>query len=169
MKLSLKNLMVMLASLMATFGLLWGGAALWQRSAVAKPLVAAVESVPGVRAAALSASGPLRVTLRPNANLTQVYRAVKSQIKAKGTAFVIVGSTDAALNAVGQQARLIIAQGIATGHYVAMDRSLVALAGRHHMTAVVELGNHHLYFTLRQGPKRWDQVVPLSEGGVGNA
>lgn len=169
MKLSLQHVLVMLGSLMATFGLLWGGAVLWQRSAVAKPLVAAVDAVPGVRASTIQASGSLRVTLRSNASLIAVYRAVAPKASAKGTPFVIASSATPALNAVGQQARLIIAQGIATGRYVTMNQALEALARRHHMTAVVALGNRHLYFTLRQGAKRLDQVVPLGEGGVGRA
>ncbi len=173
MKLSWHNLAIMLAAALVTIAVLWSGQQIYRTSAVRHPLVRAVEQVAGVRKAWMraGASGTLTVQFRPTADVMATYQAVgRAAQRSLGHSakVTVVGEPNSWLNALENRVRLIIAQGEATGQYVAMSRQVSELAQARGARATVEVGNYHLFVSLRKGQHYLDAVIPitLGEGGM---
>ncbi len=169
MKLSWHNLAVMLAAALATIAVLWSGQQIYRTSAVRNPLVQAVERVAGVRRAWVpaGATGTLTVQLRPAADVMATYQAVERAAQQRlgyAAKVVVVGQPNRWLNALENRVRLIIAQGEATGQYVAMNQQVSGVARADGARATVEIGNYHLFVSLHQGPHYLDAVIPITLG-----
>lgn len=168
MRVSLKQVFTAVVAMICTLGVLWGGQRLYQRTVVQTPLMASVGTISGVTHAALS-GGTLTITLKPNADLMTVYRsAYQAADQTLGHApsrIVVANASDSTLNRVAQSAAFIVAQGEATGQFVALESNIHHLAGQNQVQADVELGAHHLYLTFRQHHHVLYQVVPVAIGG----
>jgi hypothetical protein len=161
----------MLITFLATVFVLRAATWVYTESAVHTPLIQTVRAVPGVARAAWLEGGAVEVALKPSADLMQTYEAVRSRTQAFGqTADPVVepGNPSLTLTRLANQLRFAIAQGEATGQYVEMDRTILAMARAAGVEASVELGNTHLFITLRQGNHYLFQVLPLNLGGGGH-
>ncbi len=172
MQVSVKQVFTAIIVMICTLGVLFGGQRLYQRTVVQSPLVASLGTIAGVRNAHLK-QGTVTVQMEPRADLMNVYRAVYRAADEKlghaPAAINIENHSSAALNQVAQSAAFMVAQGEATGQYVAMQSNIQKLAAHHGTFAHVELGNHHLYLTFRQGGRVLYQVVPVQIGGASHA
>ncbi len=168
MKVSAKQVFTAIIAMICTLGVLWGGQRLYQTTVVQTPLMASLGAIHGVTEATMN-GGRVTVRMRAGSDLMSVYRTVwQAADQALGHApasVTIVSHPDATLNAVSASAQFIIAQGEATGQFVAMRDNLVHLAGAHQASASVELGSHHLYLTFHHQGAVLYEVVPVTIGG----
>lgn len=172
MQVSVKQVFTALIVMICTLGVLFGGQRLYQTTVVQSPLVASLGTIAGVRTAHLK-QGRVTVQMGPGADLMKVYRAVYRAADEKlghaPVAINVENHSSTALNQVAQSAAFMVAQGEATGEYVAMQTNIQKLAARHGMSARVELGTHHLYLTFRQRGRVLYQVIPVVIGGASHA
>ncbi|NMP20811.1 hypothetical protein [Sulfobacillus harzensis] len=172
MQVSAKQFFTALITMICTLGVLFGAQRLYQKTIVQSPLVATLGSIGGVRSAQMK-NGTVTVKVKPGADLMSVYRAVYEAADARlghpPTAIVFASHANSRLNAVSESASFMVAQGEATGQYIAMESNIQKLAASHGATARVELGTHHLYLTFRQGSSVLYQVVPVTIGGTSHA
>ncbi|PSR29762.1 hypothetical protein SAMN00768000_3222 [Sulfobacillus thermosulfidooxidans DSM 9293] len=171
MKFSVKQVFMIFAVFIAVFAVLRGVQWIYLRSAIRSPLMQSISRINGVRQVQVSPQGTVTVSLSKDANLMTTYEAIdntSTQITGHNPRQIIIRDhASPTMNAMVNTLRLIIAQGEATGQYVAMNKSIQTLAKDHHMTATVELGNHHIFVSL-QSQNHWlDQVMPLRLGGGG--
>ncbi|MBX5466725.1 MAG: hypothetical protein K6U14_04410 [Firmicutes bacterium] len=170
MKLSVKQIVVMALTFLLTVGILRLGQWLYTQSAIDAPLLQAVRAVPGVQSATWLNPDTLTIALSPSADLMATYEAVKLRASALGmtvTPVVAPGRPDAVLRQLDNQIHFAVAQGEATGQYVAMDQAILAMARARGVTASVELGQSHLFITLRRGAAYYFEVLPVALGGGG--
>ena len=169
MKVSVKQIFIAFVSMVCTLGVLWGGQWLYVTTAVQSPLARSVGQIAGVQRVSVQNSQVI-VQMKPQANLMTVYRAVLRQVGStpgRTPAGITVQShADATLNSLAGRVQFIVAQGEATGQYVAMRSNIDRLAARNHSSATVQLGSTRLYMTFRhQGFVLYD-VAPLTMGGT---
>lgn len=171
-RISAKQVMMALTSMVLTLGVLFAAQRIYHTSVVDNPLVSQLGSVAGVRRADVH-QGTVIVTVRRHIDLMSVYQNVTSNAKTalgRAPAQVIVkGSPNSTLQALARDAEFVVAQGEATGHYVAMKQSLQSLGRRHHASAVVEMDSRHVYLTFTQGPHVLYDVIPIVMGGNSHA
>ncbi|AEJ39841.1 hypothetical protein TPY_1660 [Sulfobacillus acidophilus TPY] len=169
MKLSVKQLIVVFVTMLATFALLRGAQWVYLTTAVKSPLVQTMGSIPGVERVSLTPNGEVTVVLNPSADLMTVYRQVEvvatQTLGHTPTGISMVNHANPALVQLANNVRFEVAQGEATGQYVAMKNQIQAMAAQSHSQATVELGNTHLYITLRQGSHVLYDVIPIVLGG----
>ncbi|MDA8193184.1 MAG: hypothetical protein M0Z53_04175 [Thermaerobacter sp.] len=143
----------------------------YRTSVVRMPLQQAVARIPGVQRAMMPSAGRLSVQIRPSADLMAVSQAVNATaarvLGHAPPALLIEDHPSAQLTALAGQLRFVVAQGEATGQYVAMRRTILREATQAGAQAVVEMGNAHLYLTLHRGPNVLYQILPLPTGGTG--
>ncbi len=171
MKFSIREFLLTVVVAALTVALLWGGQRLYQNSAVRSPLVRSVETVPGVQSATLTPLGALNVLFRPSANLMSTYQAVESRAQASLGHIPnlgVVSRGNPGLRVLANQVRLIVAQGEATGQYVAMNRQILQAARVRGVQASVSLGNYNVFVSLRIASHYVDEVIPLGLGGGGH-
>lgn len=170
MRLSVKQVFVTVFAMLLTLGILRAAQWLYRTSAVTTPLVQNVLKISGVRHVRFTASGEVWVAVNPGADLMSVNQAVTAEAtRILGHAprsIVYPGQPSPALTALANQVRFVVAQGEATGQYVAMERQIGALARSHAAAATVEMGIHHLYITLTQGSHVVYEILPLPQGGA---
>jgi hypothetical protein len=171
-KFTAKQVFVIIAVFLAVFGVLRVSQWVYLRSAVRSPLLRSMQHISGVSSAQVSANGAVTVRITGRANLMTTYQAIESQsqqvVGHDPSSIAVVDHPSAAMTRSVNSLRLIIAQGEATGQYVPMNGSIQKLARQAHMTAVVQLGGHHIFVTLRS-PGYWlDEVMPLRLGGGGS-
>lgn len=144
---------------------------IYQTTVVRTPLQQAVANIPGVQRVMMPSAGQLSIQMRPSADLMAVSQAVNSAAaRVLGHAppgLVIADHPSARLAALAGQLRFVVAQGEATGQYVAMRRAILREAAQAGAQAVVEMGNAHLYLTLHRGSNVLYQILPLPTGGTG--
>lgn len=171
MKFTVKQVFLVFAVFAAMLGLLMGAQWVYLSSAVRSPLLHSLQNVPGVRTVQVSSHGAVTVDLAEHSNLMAAYQAVAAkaqQVTGRAPSSIAVLSHPSSdMVSLVDPLRLIIAQGEATGQYVAMNSAIQKLAGQHHLTSAVQLGNHHIFVTL-DAPGYWlDIVMPLRLGGAG--
>lgn len=172
MKLSVREFFVMLIVAVGTIAILWGGQRIYQNSAVRSPLLRSVEAVRGVQMAKLRPQGTLNVRLKQSANLMTTYQAIEARAQAslpKAPQLVIINAGDGPLNALANRVKLMVAQGEATGQYVAMSQQIGRFARAQGVHASIALGNYNVFVSLQAGSHYVDQVIPLSLGGKSHA
>ncbi len=170
MKFSVKQIFTVLISMLLTLALLFVGQRVYRATAVETPLVSNLSRVAGVSQARLEGNSVV-VRIKPGADLMTVYRDVAAQAKATtGHApakIDIVSHADVTLAQLQKDVPFIIAQGEATGQFMAMKTSIVAMARQHQAGVTVELGAHHLYLTFSHHHRVLYDVVPITIGGNG--
>ncbi len=172
MKVSAKQILVAVISLVMTLGVLLGGEKLYRSTIVDSPLMSNLGAIRGVRQASLQGSV---VTVRPQsgADLMTVYQAVAtSAARALGHApakIVLQSRSNATLNQLADNAAFVIAQAEATGQFVSMKHSLEQQAQADGARATVELDSHHVYITWHQQHAVLYDVQPIEIGGSSHA
>jgi hypothetical protein len=168
MKVTFKHALIAVIVFCVTLGFLKGVQAIYMRSVVRTPLIRAIENVPGIKAASMVGNDAVRLVLRPQANLMSSYQAVVSDAESSlGQApltVTIAEHSNSIMTSVANQVQFIVAQGIATGQYVTMEHSIVGLASKSGLNAVVQINSTHVYVTLTSdhGKFYWYHVVPIA-------
>jgi hypothetical protein len=171
-RISLRQIFTTVATVALTLSVLYAGQQFYNRTAVSMPLARAVQTVPGVARAAVTGQGgnlTVKIWLKPSATLAVVYpEVVGAARRAAGQAVAVTVADDATPGERATYAlmRFIIAQGEATGQYVAMLSAVQTTARRHGERATLVLGNQNLFLTLVDGQgHRLLAVLPLTLGG----
>jgi hypothetical protein len=168
MKVTFKHALVAVIVFCVTLGLLKGVEIIYMRSVVRTPLIRAMETVPGIKTASMMGNDAVRLVLKPQANLMSSYQAVVSDAESSlGQApltVTIAEHPNTIMTNVANQAQFMVAQGIATGQYVTMEHSIVGLASKSGLNAVVQIDATHVYLTLTSdhGTFYWYHVVPIA-------
>lgn len=169
MKVSAKQLLFVFVAFIVTFGILRGIEWLYVTSALRTPLIQSVERLPGVIGVQLLPSDTVMVRMKPQADLMTVYQTVDAEVTAvygrAPASIAFVDNPDATLNQLAGQIRFVVAQGEATGQYVAMETQIAKLAADHHVVAHTELGYSNLFLTLKSAHHVLYQIIPLNLGG----
>jgi hypothetical protein len=170
-RITFRQIVTSFLALVATWGLLWLGQQVYQRDAVRTPLGLAVAHVPGVARAVVSGTGDdetVAVWLKPDADLSVVYPAVEATVsRMAGRALPIDIHDDHTPQeaALYNTLRFVVAQGEATGQYVAMVDQVNHLARAAGDRAELVLGDNALYLTLTDAHHhRLLAVLPLAWG-----
>lgn len=172
MKVSAKQVFVALITVFVTLGVLFGGMQLYRSTVVASPLMSRLGHINGVTRASINGQ-TVTVQLSPHSNLMSVYQSVVARSKetlGKPVATInVVSHSNNSLNQLANNAAFVVAQGQATGQFVAMKSNLMNMAHQSHADIVVEMGQHHLYLTFRQGAHVLYRVIPINLGGNSHA
>ena len=172
MKVSAKQILVAVISLVMTLGVLLGGEKLYRTTIVDSPLMSNLGTIQGVTHANLQGD-VVTVRVKNGADLMTVYQSVTTAAtRALGhapTKIVLKSHSNATLNRLAENAAFVIAQGEATGQYVAMKQSLKAQAATDGARAAVELDSHHVYITWHQQQSVLYDVQPIEIGGSSHA
>lgn len=172
MKLSVKQVVIMVAAFLLTVGVLKAGQWVYTDSAVRTPLMQTVKTVPGVSRAQLAPDNAIEIWLKNGADLMSTYDGVQTQAAAAlgkpPKAVKVMGNPTPAMSRLAQSLRFVIAQGESTGQYVAMHNAIDRQAHTAHMTAATEMGDFTVYLTLTQGKHHLYQVIPITLSGGAN-
>jgi hypothetical protein len=139
----------LLVTLAALFGLQrW----MFQTQTTA-PLQAELERMPGVRKVALDfaqSPGTVHVTLGRVSDLQTTYESLAARVAhlAPGAAVDVVGSSDPKLSSAAQDLSFPIAQGLATGQFVAMRAGVLTAARRVGVEARIYIDQQDVYLAL---------------------
>lgn len=171
MKFTVRQVFLVFVVFALVLGLLRGVQWIYMRSAIRSPLLHAMQSVTGVKKVEVSPQGAVTVFASRRANLMNVYQGIEAQSRLVTghvpTAITIVSHPSPAMLQSLNTLRLIIAQGEATGQYVAMNASIQQVAKHDHFAATVQISSRHIFVTLR-APQYWEDIVmPLRLGGQG--
>ncbi len=173
MKVTVKQVFSVLIGFVASFAILRGAQAIYTSSIIRTPLVRTIEKVPGVHHVTIGPKDAISVALVPTANLMISYRSVLTDAttslgRAPGHITLVNHATNA-MTAVANQLHFVVAQGIATGQYVAMNESIQRMASHAHLAAHVQLGTNHVYVTLASphGHYRTYLVMSLADATTG--
>ena len=171
MRTAITHGLMAVAAAAATAGLLLGAQSLYNASAVARPLAAAIRAVPGVSRVQVDGPGGapvLKIWLTSRAPLATTYERVSATAAARlgqPPAIQLQSNPDAAEVKAANFIQFIVAQGQATGRYVAMDRAVMTTARQSHLAATFVLRQNTMYLTLSDGSgSRWLQIAPLRKG-----
>ncbi|MCL8208051.1 MAG: hypothetical protein K6V97_08290 [Actinomycetia bacterium] len=171
MRITFKQIVTSFLALVATWGLLWLGQQIYQRDVVRTPLGQAVARIPGVARAVVTGSGSdeaVGIWLKPGAALSSVYPAVQDTVtRMAGRALPVTIHDDRtpAEAALYNRLRFVVAQGEATGQYVAMVDQVDRLAAQAGDRAELVLGDNAMYLTLTDARQhRLLAVLPLNWG-----
>ncbi|MCY0886015.1 MAG: hypothetical protein OWV35_09075 [Firmicutes bacterium] len=171
MRVSVKQVFVVIASFLVTLGALWAAERIYVASQVRTPFLQAVRRTPGVAGAWLNGRD-LVLQLQPGADLETVYDTVQARAAASGQAMdavLIRDRASPALRALDNELSFVVAQGIATGQFVAMRQQILADAARARVQAQVSMDRGDIFLTLRQGSAVLYQVIPVAKGADPNA
>lgn len=179
MRTALRPVIIAVLAFALTFGGMWAGQQLFVSRQLNGPLLSTVRALPGVQSASLTSSG-ITVTLRPGADLGQVYPQVGTALRVAGKApdAVALQNTDSRqLDNLARRINIVVAQGSATGQYVPMSQTIQSDAHHAKAGAVVAISDQHIFVTLMQGNARHYVVYALppahgsgnAPGGSGNA
>ena len=139
----------LLVTLAALFGLQrW----MFQTQTTA-PLQTELERVPGVRKVTLDfaqSPGAVHVTLGRVSDIQTTYVSLAARVAhlAPGAAVDVVGTSDSALAAAAQDLSFPIAQGLATGQFVAMRAGVLSAALRDRVEAHVYIDQQNVYLAI---------------------
>jgi hypothetical protein len=171
-RISAKQVIMALTSMILTLGVLWAAQRIYHTSVVDNPLVSQLGAIAGVRHADVH-QGAVVVTVNRQVDLMSVYQNVATNANtALGHAparIVIKNNPNPALTALSRNVEFVVAQGEATGQYVAMKKAIENLASQHHAGVSVEMDSHHVYLTFTQHQYVVYDVIPITIGGSGRA
>lgn len=173
MRVSAKQILATVVSTIITLTILWIGQKFYISKIVRAPLIQQVSGIAGVSHVSIGPSGAVSVKMDPGANLLSVSRAVSASVThALGhppRSLTFNSHPNGVLTGLASRARFMVAQGVATGQYVSMRQTILQAAKSDGVQALVELGNHHVYLTLRQGHAALYLIMPLTTGGRSGA
>lgn len=163
------RLPVVLGTLIAVLGVLFGVQFAYTQRSLAGPLVGAVRQMRGVEGVQVSAGADgLQVLVRLGlvANLRETYRALAQRIRsAAGGMPVTIAIRDRRTPALVQDyyaLNAIIQQGRVTGQFVPMEAALDRMRQRLGLSrAQVIVGNTHMYVELVAGTQYLYAILPL--------
>lgn len=172
LKLSPKQVFAGLLALAVTLGVLFLGQRVYQTTVVQSPLTANLGTIQGVRQVSLQ-HNTVTVRVSPHANLMGVYQAVVHRATTSlGHApqkVVIVGHPDPTLTHLANNISFVVAQGEATGQFVAMKQAITNMAQKVGVTSSLQLDGHHLYATFTSHQHVLYDVIPITIGGISHA
>lgn len=178
MKVTVKQILSVLVGFVVSLGILRGAQIIYTSSIIQTPLVRTIDGVPGVRRATIGPKDAIAVELTPTANLMTSYQTVSRDAAASlGRApsqINVINHATGQMMQVSDQLRFVVAQGIATGQYVAMNDTVQRIATAAHLNANVQLGASHIYVTLTSLHGRYHAYLVMSSantptGGGGHA
>ena len=168
LKLSAKQVFTGLLALAVTLGVLLVGQRVYQTMVVQSPLTTNLGTIQGVRQASFHHS-TVTVRVSPHANLMGVYQAVmRRAIASLGHApqkVIIIGHPDPALTHLANNISFVVAQGEATGQFVAMKHTITTMAQKIGASCSLQLDDHRLYATFTARHHVLYDVIPIMIGG----
>jgi hypothetical protein len=172
MKFSFKQVFITMLSMIMTLGVLFAGQHVYRSAMVESPLVSNLGSIAGVRQARVQGQSVI-VSMRPSANLMNVYQTVvlkATSILGHAPQNVVIQShPDPTLDQIANNVAFVVAQGEATGQYVAMKNTIAAMARGDHTAVSMQMDAHHVYLTFRRHGAVLYDVVPIAIGGSRHA
>lgn len=178
MKVTVKQVLSVLVGFVVSLGILRGAETIYTSSIIRTPLMRTIEGVPGVRHATIGPKDAIGLDLTPTANLMTSYQTVSRDATVSlGQApslITVANHATGQMTQVADQLRFVVAQGIATGQYVAMNDTVQRMATRARLRANVQLGASHIYVTLTSLHGRHHAYLVMSSantptGGGGHA
>lgn len=178
MKVTVKQVLSVLVGFVVSLGILRGAQAIYTSSIIRTPLVRTIEGVAGVHQVTMGPKDAIALELDPAANLMTSYQTVSRDATASlghaPSQISVVNHATGQMTQVANQLRFVLAQGIATGQYVAMNASIQRMATAAHLNANVQLGASHIYVTLTSPHGRYHAYLVMSSantptGGGGRA
>lgn len=160
-----------LGAMLATFFLLWGGTQLNRMAHIVLPMRQDIARIPGVMAVSTEADAQngdmvIRVRLARVPDLMATLSAIRAEIPpALGPyRLQIEDRPDGRLTALLQRDTFIVEQGLATGHFVAMENALLAAGRSAGVTTGVEMDANAVYLALFD-PHHYEYAV-FQKGGL---
>ncbi|MDI3317307.1 MAG: hypothetical protein QJR14_06805 [Bacillota bacterium] len=152
---------------------LFGGQWLYRWTTFTRPLQAAMASraeVESYRVDSQATPPVIQVRLRPVANLQESYRSLEQALDASlGSGrfrLEVADRRDAELTSDYYRLNLVLAEGLATGHFLDMDRRAQQMArtlGLRRLTLTVD--ERYLYVTMVKGSHYLYELVPRAAAG----
>jgi hypothetical protein len=162
-------------ALVATFGILAAGAAVARQATVTSPVARAMRlgAVVGYRLVTAAPAPAVAVRLRAGVDLEAVCERLDGRLTGIfGVAPTLLasGPGQAVLEPLVESIGVPVAQGIATGQFVAMSKTIERLAGGARDRARIEVDARAVYVTLRSRNGRDTAYVvfprsPAADGG----
>lgn len=168
MKFSVRQVFVAFTSLVLTLGVLFVGERIYHTAVVQTPLIAHVGAVKGVDHVAINGS-TVTIHVIPGSNLMAVYQnVVKRATTTLGHSphqVIVVGHSDSRLSQLANNVAFMVAQGEATGDFVAMKNSIQSAATKVGVSVAEQMDNYHLYLTFQTDHHVLYDVLPITIGG----
>jgi hypothetical protein len=171
-RVTIKQLLATAVAVLVTLAVLYAGQQIYNRTAIATPLSGALQAVPGVKTATVHNSPSLAVAIRltSRGDLALVYpraEAVIQSLTGRAVPLTVLDNHSPAEERTYESLRFVIAQGEATGQYVAMAQEVSSLAARHGEHATLVMDGQHLFLTLTDSARhRLFAVLPMTLGGA---
>lgn len=166
-----------LAAFAVTAALLFGARTAWQARQVDRPLLAALEAVPGVEAVRAGRTAGVRVfevTLGPVTDLQRTYRAldrtIADRLGAPATAYrlTVRDDRDEALEAVFFRIHFAVYEAAARSTFTDLAAVVAALDPADGVDrAEVRVDGRRIYLQLHRGDRYLYEVVPRTSPGAG--
>ena len=140
-------------ALVATLAVLFGLQRWLFQTQTSTPLEQQLKHVAGVRRVTLDfarSPGTVHVTLSRVSDIETTYTALAARVAAlaPGAAIVVAGTSDGRIAAAAQDLSFPIAQGLATGQFVAMRQNVLDDARRDRVTARIYIDQQNVYLAL---------------------
>ena len=153
MRFQVRRIAAAAAALILTLAALFGLQRWIFQTQTSAPLKTQLERVAGARSVKLDFAnlpGVVHVDLRRVPDIETTYARLAAHIEAlaPGAALDIAGTSDARIAAAAQDLSFSIAQGLATGQFVAMRQNVLAQAGRAKVVARVYIDQKNVYLAL---------------------
>ena len=153
MRFQVRRIAAAAVALVATLAVLLGMQRWLFQTQTSTPLQRQLEHVTGVREVTLDfarSPGVVHVTLARVSDIETTYAALAARVEtlAPGAAVEVAGTSDGRIAAAAQDLSFPIAQGLATGQFVAMRRNVLADSGRDHVTARIYIDQRNVYLAL---------------------
>ena len=153
MRFQVRRIAAAAAALLVALGVLFGLQRWLFQTQTSAPLKMQLERIAGVRKVTLDfarSPGVVHVTLGRVNDIQTTYLALAAHVQAlaPGAALDVAGTSDGLLSSAAQDLSFSIAQGLATGHFVAMRTEALAEAGRVHVLARLYIDQQNVYLAL---------------------
>lgn len=153
MRFQVRRIAAAAAALLVTLAVLFGAQRWLFQTQTSTPLQQALQKTAGVQRVSLDfaqSPGTVEVTLGRVADLETTYQALSRRVQAlaSGATIVVRGSPDGRLDAAAQDLSFSIAQGLATGQFVAMRQDVLAGARRDGVEARIYIDQQNVYLAL---------------------
>lgn len=172
MHITFKQIMTTGLALIVTLAALYVGRHLYHSTTVKTPLTHALRQVSGVRDVRVGdaeTNTGVQIWLTSRGQLATIYPTVQNlvaTIAGRALPVRIMDNPTAAETSLYNQLRFVVAQGEATGQYVAMEREVNQVAAKAGDHAQLVLGRNEIFLTLiDKAHHRLMAVLPLNIGG----
>ncbi len=153
MRFQVRRIAAAALALLATLAVLFGMQRWLFQTQTSVPLKAQIERVPGVRSVTLDFSkspGVVKVKLGRVGDIETTYSNLTAHVQAMapGAEVKVSGTPDRQITAAAQDVSFSIAQGLATGQFVAMRAQVLDQAKRDHVDASIYIDQQNVYLAL---------------------